>query len=445
MRWLVVLCLAWSASLPAAATEIVVFYLGAPDCPYCAHWESQSRPALLASPEARAFRYVEVRGETLKRPIVARHYPPEYRWAFDQIGPSRGVPRFLLAIDGKVVLSAYGTGGYTQAFLPRLREAVAHAPAHAGRFDFGVLGDLPYDAAEERRAPKLAGAMSAANLAFVVHVGDLMTDGRGHRDGDPPCEDETLAKRKAWLDSFRVPVILTPGDNDWTDCHYWTGGLDTFDPLERLAALRGRFFSRPTLGQGALEVRRQSDAGAEAKHAKYVENLRWVRGGALFVTLHMVGSNNNLGRDARMDAEHRERNAANLEWLREAFETARRDRLRGVAILAQANPFFEDTWPQGLRRTLRVDPAPAGESGYTEFLRALEREVAGFDGPVAYVHGDTHFFRVDRPLYLGAERRWQERLVRAETFGSPRLHWLRVTVDPADPGLFSFRAELMPE
>ena len=127
MRWLAAVCLALCASLPAAAAEIVVLYLGAPDCPYCAHWESQSRSALLASPEARAFRYVEVRGETLRRPIEARHNPPEYRWVFDQIGPSRGVPRFVLAVDGKVVLSAYGTGGYSQAFLPRLRDEVAGA------------------------------------------------------------------------------------------------------------------------------------------------------------------------------------------------------------------------------------------------------------------------------------------------------------------------------
>ena len=117
--------LALSFGAAAQTPRIEVFYLSAPDCPYCRHWESQTRPGFLASPEGKAVRYVEIHGETLRQPIEERHYPPEHRWVFQQIGPSRGVPRFLLAIDGKVVLSAYGTGGYTTKFLPALKEALA--------------------------------------------------------------------------------------------------------------------------------------------------------------------------------------------------------------------------------------------------------------------------------------------------------------------------------
>jgi hypothetical protein len=109
----------------AGSGRIEVFYLSAPDCPYCAHWESQSRAAFLASPEGKAVRFVEIRGRTLREPIDAQHYPPEHRWVFEQIGPSRGVPRFLLAVDGKIVANAYGTGGYSRVFLPALKEAVA--------------------------------------------------------------------------------------------------------------------------------------------------------------------------------------------------------------------------------------------------------------------------------------------------------------------------------
>ena len=38
------------------------------------------------------------------------------------------------------------------------------------------------------------------------------------------------------------PLILTPGDNDWTDCH----GVETrkFDPLQRVSKLRTMFFPR---------------------------------------------------------------------------------------------------------------------------------------------------------------------------------------------------------
>lgn len=132
MKRLAPALLALALSLPAAASEIVFLYLGTPDCPYCQHWESQSRPALLASPEAKAMRYVEVQGETLRRPIEARHYPAEFRWVYEQVGPSRGVPRFVLAVDGRVTHSGYGTGSYASVILPALREAVTKKLAIGG-------------------------------------------------------------------------------------------------------------------------------------------------------------------------------------------------------------------------------------------------------------------------------------------------------------------------
>ncbi len=132
MRKLALALLALAASLPASAGEIVFLYLGAPDCPYCAHWETQVRPGFLASPEAKSVRYVEVQGETLRRPIEARHYPQEFRWIYDQIGASRGVPRFVIAVDGKVTHSAYGTGAYRSVIEPALRDAVAKKVAIGG-------------------------------------------------------------------------------------------------------------------------------------------------------------------------------------------------------------------------------------------------------------------------------------------------------------------------
>lgn len=114
-------------ALPARSEgRIEMFYLHTPDCPYCQQWEARSRGELLASSEGQAIRYVEIRGETLRQPIVARHYPPEYQWVFQQIGPSRGVPRFLLAVDGRITLSVYGTGGYAREFLPALKAVVAN-------------------------------------------------------------------------------------------------------------------------------------------------------------------------------------------------------------------------------------------------------------------------------------------------------------------------------
>jgi hypothetical protein len=38
-----------------------------------------------------------------------------------------------------------------------------------------------------------------------------------------------------------------------------------------------------------------------------------------------------------------------------------------------------------------------------------------------------------------------ENFTRIETFGWPDTHWVRVTVDPANPQLFRFKAEIVPE
>jgi pyruvate-formate lyase-activating enzyme len=106
-------------------SRLEVFYLGAPDCPYCQHWEQKERDDLVVWAAGKGVAFTEILGETLRQPIVERHYPPRYRWVYEQIGPSRGVPRFLMAVDGRVILSAYGTNRYSELFLPALKEAAA--------------------------------------------------------------------------------------------------------------------------------------------------------------------------------------------------------------------------------------------------------------------------------------------------------------------------------
>jgi hypothetical protein len=51
----------------------------------------------------------------------------------------------------------------------------------------------------------------------------------------------------------------------------------------------------------------------------------WTHGEVLFVILHVLGSSNNLGRLPEGDAEYAKRNAANLVWLKQAFELAKRN------------------------------------------------------------------------------------------------------------------------
>jgi hypothetical protein len=299
-----------------------------------------------------------------------------------------------------------------------------------GRFEFALIGDQQYNAESEMQFPQLMADIDRAEVAFVVHLGDFKAG------TSQLCDDKLFQSRRQQFDSSRQPFIYTPGDNDWTDCHNEKTGR--YDPVERLAKLRDIFFAeKRSLGQRKLEVEQQ---------ARFPENLRWHRGGVLFATVHMVGPNNNQ----ENAAEYRERNAANVTWMREAFERAKRADTAAVALFTQANPRFERGYPPGRMRGTGTAPPPNRPSGFSEFVSELEKEVVTYAKPVLFMHGDTHYFRVDKPLFrTGAEGpgergRQIENFTRVEIFGFPEAHWLRIAVDPRQPSVFSFKEQIVP-
>jgi hypothetical protein len=262
-----------------------------------------------------------------------------------------------------------------------------------------------------------------------------------------PCADATYESVLASFQSIRHPVVVTPGDNDWADCRPLQAMK--IDPLERLEKVRSLFYPPgKSLGQRAMAVKSQAD---DAKHARYRENLRWSVGGVTFVTLHIIGSNDNAGIAAALDLEQDMRMQANLEWLKQAFAAAKTDGSRGLAIISQANPGFENHWPAGtLARYFRnfgdvKPPSPPKPAAYDPLIQALAAEIETYDRPVIYIHGDTHIFRVDKPLFSARSKRQFENFLRAETYGWPDSHWLRIAVDPSDPQLFVVKPQVVPE
>jgi hypothetical protein len=309
----------------------------------------------------------------------------------------------------------------------------AHSQAPAGPasgFAFALIGDLGYFPQEEPWVDNVLADLNRNPLAFVVHIGDLSSPRFA-------CTNELWARRLAQFRASAHPFVYTPGDNDWTDCHAPTipGG----DPLERLAKLRTGFFEGDyPLGQHTFTLTRQSQS-ADPTLSKYRENVRWDFGGVTFLTLHVTGSNNGLGRTPEGDAEYSERNRANLAWLRQGFEHAKVSNSRGIMIMQQANLFPEFPPFSG---------TPQDPSGITDLRGELEKEATAFDKPVVLVHGDSHFFRIDKPFCPRPVRGAPvtpavENFTRVETFGTPYHHWIHVTVDPADPAVFTFHPRIL--
>ena len=317
-------------------------------------------------------------------------------------------------------------------FLMAPVRARSQAPAgQAQGFTFALIGDLGYTPREEPWVDNVFADLNRnTSLAFVVHVGDLSSPRFG-------CTNELWARRLAQFRASAHPLVYTPGDNDWTDCHEPTikGG----DPLERLATLRTVFFDGDqTFGQRTLALTRQSRY-ADPGRAKYRENVRWDLGGVTFLTLHVPGSNNGLGRTPEGDAEYVERNKANLAWLQQGFEHAKANNSRAIMIMEQANLFPEFPPYPG---------TPKQPSGYTDIRAQLQKETMAFGKPVVLVHGDSHFFRIDKPLSPMRVRGKEitpalENFTRVETFGTPYHHWLHVTVDATDPSVFTFRPRIV--
>lgn len=282
-------------------------------------------------------------------------------------------------------------------------------------FDFALIGDIPYDKDQaERLFPNMIRELNAEKLEFVVHDGDI-------KSGSTSCTDEAYTNALRKLQTVRHPLVLIFGDNEWTDCGRTT---NRFDPVERLEKLRTMFASGDhSLGQRKLSLARQSN---DPKYSKYRENVRWERGNVMFVGLNIPGSANNFGQ-----SEFIERNEANLAWLRDSFAFAKIEERQAIMVIIQANP-----WPER-GSTNRV------HAGFRDFLTALEQETLAFEKPVVLVHGDSHYFRIDKPLYARATQRRIENFTRVETFGHPDAHWLRVTVDPRDPQVFTFRQRIV--
>src|SRR5882672_2771281 len=305
--------------------------------------------------------------------------------------------------------------------------------AQSKAFSFGLWGDMPYAKAKDGpKIPALIVDMNKADIAFSIYDGDI-------KDGSSKCTDDQFDDAIKMFGQFKKPVVYVPGDNEWTDCHRTNNG--GYDNLERLDHLRKVMFAdSQSFGQSKMPLDHQGKPGE-----KFAENIRFVHGGIVFVGLNIPGSNNNkvnsekvcTGKSARTaaqcdadNAEYAERDAANIAWMHEAFELARQQKAAGIVLVLQADSWFD------LPETEGVDERQApGADGYTSFLAKLVEETRTFPGQVLFVHGDTHFFKLDKPLIR--QDQLLENFTRLETFGSPNVHWVRVTVDPTAREIFT--------
>jgi hypothetical protein len=321
----------------------------------------------------------------------------------------------------------------------------------AGPLTLALYGDAPYgttptDTAELQATPAFIDSINAdPNVDLVVHVGDI-------HSGKQYCTeayDRTVFD--LWT-RFADPLVYTPGDNEWTDCHKAGEGGNVLDasgkpvdyangnPVANLDLIRSIFFPRPgvTLGRKRVVLSQaQLFDRAHPADAHCVENVLWVQAKVLFATVNIPGGSNNdndvwYGAAAQTPEQAREvaeRTGADLRWLETAFAVARAARVKAVMIATQA-----DMWD--------LDGKPAAHlAAYEPFVRSIAAHTTAFGGPVLLVNGDSHVYRSDDPLaaadplnalHPGYDVPNFHRLV---VHGSTTpLEWLRLTIATGTQG-----------
>jgi hypothetical protein len=274
-----------------------------------------------------------------------------------------------------------------------------HFSKSNGVTDIAVFGDSPYglkdaDTAQFNATPAFIKSINDdPDVSLVLNVGDI-------HSGKQTCSQAYDQSIYDLWTAFQSPVVYTPGDNEWTDCHKTKeGGLD---PLENLGYVRDIFFATPgnaiAVDKPVLSQSENYDANYPSD-AEFVENVMWEQSGAVFVTLNVPGGSNNdednwygLDRTQAQTDEILKRTSAALRWLDRAFALAGTNHAKAVVIQLQADMWDLDG----------TDPKELHIANYRQFIDSIALHTAAFGKPVLLLNGDSHGYRSDNPLVKGA-------------------------------------------
>jgi hypothetical protein len=125
-------------------------------------------------------------------------------------------------------------------------------------------------------------------------------------------------------------------------------------------------------------------------------------------------------------------------------------------IIWQADPGFDTSGCQGAprRNPTTLAETDGNPDGFHDLLSQLRDETIAFGKPVVLVHGDSHYFMIDKPL-LDSQGRRVENFTRVERYGDHTfsahpewdtndVHWVKALVDPQSRDVFAFQPQVVP-
>jgi len=306
----------------------------------------------------------------------------------------------LLAIVG---LSGCGGGNST--------------PSSASPSTIALIGDSPYgasatDTAEFLKYPSYIAAINNdKDVSMVLHTGDI-------HSGKQYCTEDYNRSILNLFSSVATPLIFIPGDNEWIDCQKTKQGGGTInsyflgDPYKNLDLVRSIFFSQPgkSLGKVTMNVHTQANE-YDPKYPTdkaYVENVWFEKSNVMIAAINLPGGSNNGASylstgvsglsalsitDQIRQQEIDSRTGAASRWLDTVFAQAKANEDSAILIMVQGDMWDLDS------NTMSAKTLTEWKQ-YIDKLAVLTKD---FGKPVLLTHNDSHFYRSDNPLVLGAE------------------------------------------
>jgi len=213
------------------------------------------------------------------------------------------------------------------------------------------MGDTPYTDSD---ASELLRQMNDLpnDAPFIYHLGDL------NRAKETGCNEMAYIKAKRIMLQSKIPLFVTPGDNDWNDCPvpdtawgYWEQHFMNFD----------------TNWSHSLGVRRMPQRN---------ENVSFFIDFVLFVSVNIVGG------AVHDEIEWDRRLATNLQWTMQEIRS-NMNRLTSIVILGHAKP----------------------SSRNKSYFEQLSENVKELGVPTLYIHGDGHEYDIEKRAF-GVRNMW---------------------------------------
>jgi len=372
-------------------------------------------------------------------------------------------PRFTCTAPGTATIGLNvgdgdATAGCADTTTVNVRCSLPGSGNSGSKLTLAVYGDAPYGTGPTDNSQTLATPAFVSNvnadpsISLVLHVGDI-------HSGKQYCtEAYNRTVFELWR-GFQDPVVYTPGDNEWTDCHKLAEGGGAYnastsqidyvldasqnpvnfakgDPIANLALVRTIFFPTPgvALGGGAKTVLSQAQYfdAAHPTDATFVENVMWLDSQVLFVTINLPGGSNNdidvwygaPSPTAPQVQEAFDRTEADLHWLDAAFTQAAESGAVGMVIAWQA-----DVWDP--------EKGASHQTGYESLVQSLSAHTLAFGKPVLMLNGDSHVYKTGNPLsssdpnYAIHPGYDVPNFHRVVVHGSTTpLEWMKLVVDP---------------